>query len=111
MKITPWHWIAVDLRERVATAISHQFSLAGFAGLPGQVKCSMHQRAVRHRNGYLPSDWESSDAEERRDHLNDERMVVGLRQARDGDAADDANVGDTDRERAAVRSEQPRLDA
>ena len=52
-----------------------------------------------------------SYAEECFDHLDDERMVIGLRQAGDGDAADHPDLADTDRERAAVCREQPRLDA
>ena len=52
-----------------------------------------------------------SNAEKRLEHLDDKGMVVGLRQAGDGDAADHADLADPNRERAAVCCEQPWIDA
>src|SRR5579859_6453456 len=59
----------------------------------------------------LPSARARSEAEEGADHLGDEGVVVCLGQAGHGDRADNAYVPDADREGAAVRREQPRLDA
>jgi hypothetical protein len=57
-----------------------------------------------------PSARSHSDAEKTADHLGYEGMVVGLAQAGHGDRADHAHAPDADREGAAVRREQPRLD-
>ena len=45
------------------------------------------------------------------DHLGNEGMIVGLGQAGYGDCADNAHVLDANRKAAAVRREQPWLDA
>jgi AraC-like DNA-binding protein len=58
----------------------------------------------------IPARGVSSDAEKGADHLGDKGVVVGLGQAGYGDRADNAHVPDADREGAAVRREQARLD-
>jgi hypothetical protein len=52
-----------------------------------------------------------SDAEKGADHLGNKGVVIGLRQAGYGNRADNAHVLDADGEGAAVRREQPWLDA
>jgi hypothetical protein len=81
------------------------------AAVGGVVVTSLLARTSAPMTWCSSSDRQSSHAEECFEHLDDEGMVVGLRQAGDGDAADHADLADTDRERAAVCREQPWLDA
>ncbi len=99
--LTPggWLWQRAAYRRLVATTIR-----------PCRLMSQPHRAGAYGHPGRLLA-FAGSAAEEGADHLGDEGMVVGLGQAGYGDRADHAHVLDADRKGAAVRREQPRLDA